>query len=252
MTELKRELGIFSCTMLVAGNMIGIGIFVTAGRIYGLLPDPRWIFAAWVFGGLLSLAGGLSYAELATRFPRAGGGYVYLREAYGPLMGFLAGFSSSMVTIPGTAAFLSIGFTKYAGIADPWTAKLVGLGLIWGISFINFWGVVWGAELQDLFMVLKLFLIFLLIGAGFFSGRGSFDHFAVSSAASIPYLFAFPLALVPVMYTYSGWDATVYVAGEVKNPGRTIPFSPSRFSSARSWSCSSTWPLPPSTSTRSR
>ena len=81
MTELKRDLGIFSCSMLVAGNMIGIGIFVTAGRIYGILPNPTLILIAWVLGGLLSLAGALSYAELSTRFPRAGGGYVYLREA---------------------------------------------------------------------------------------------------------------------------------------------------------------------------
>ena len=188
MTELKRDLGVFSCTMLVAGNMIGIGIFITAGRIYQTLPHPPAILAAWIVGGLLSLAGGLVYAELSTRFPRAGGGFVYITQAFGPFLGFLAGFSSSLVTIPGTAAFLAIGVTKYAGIMDPVVAKTVAVASILLISFVNDRGVLKGAWLQDSFMVLKL-------------------------------------ALIPVMYTYSGWDATVYVAGEVKDPARTLPFS---------------------------
>src|SRR3990167_6604620 len=179
MAELRRELGLFSCAMLVAGNMIGIGIFVTAGRIYHKLPDPNLILAAWVAGGFLSLAGGLVYAELATRFPRAGGGYVYIREAFGPLPGFLAGFSSSMVTIPGTAAFLAIGLTKYAGILDPFSAKGIAVALILLISLVNYWGVKWGAELQDAFMVIKLLLIVVLISAGFFSRNGSLENFSL-------------------------------------------------------------------------
>ncbi len=223
--ELKRELGLFSCTMLVAGNMIGIGIFITAGRIYQTLPNPTAILAAWVVGGLLSLAGGLVYAELSTRYPRAGGGYVYITQAFGPFLGFLAGFSSSMVTIPGTAAFLAIGVTKYAGILDSTIAKTVAVASILLISFINDRGVLKGAWLQDSFMVLKLVLIFGLIFAGFILGHGSFANFAVTTASSRPLIFAFPLALIPVMYTYSGWDATVYVAGEVKNPTKTLPFS---------------------------
>ena len=92
MTQLKRALGPYSTAFLVAGNMIGIGIFVTAGRIYSLLPNPLYILLAWVIGGFLSISGGLAYAELATRFPRAGGGYVFLREAFGPFWGFLSGF----------------------------------------------------------------------------------------------------------------------------------------------------------------
>lgn len=225
MTELKRELGAFSCTMLVAGNMIGIGIFVTPGRISSQLPHPQLILLAWLFGGFLSLAGALSYAELGTRFPRAGGGYVYLRKSFGPFMGFLAGFSSSLVTIPGTAAFLAIGFTKYAGISDLFVSKIVAVSLILLISLVNYWGVKWGAELQDGFMLLKLTLIFVLIAAGFFSGRGSFHNFALSSALPQSVWIALPLVMVPIMYTYSGWDATVYVAGEVQEPARTIPVS---------------------------
>ncbi len=225
MTELRRELGLFSCTMLVAGNMIGIGIFVTAGRIAGNLPNPYLIFTVWILGGLLSLAGALVYAELATRFPRAGGGYVYLREAFGPMTGFLSGFSSSLVTIPGTSAFLAIGFTQYAGITHPIMAQITAVSLIAGISIINYLGVKWGAELQDGFMVLKLLLIALLIVAGFLSRNGSLSNFAVSGSLPGSIWVMIPLAMVPVMYTYSGWDATVYVAGEVRNPSRTIPLS---------------------------
>ena len=201
MSELKRALGAFSCTMLVAGNMIGIGIFVTAGRIYSLIPDPKWILTAWVFGGILSLMGALSYAELGTRFPRAGGSYIYLREAFGPFFGFLAGLSSSLVTIPGTSAFLAIGFTKYAGIVNPYTAKSIAILLILGISYENYRGVKWGAELQNGFMVLKLSLIALLVLVGFWSGKGSFSHFAITGTFTQSLWVLFALALVPVMYT---------------------------------------------------
>ncbi len=220
MAELRRELTIFSCTLLVAGNMIGIGIFVTASRIYTLLPNPTYILLAWIVGGLLSLAGALAYAELASRFPRAGGGYVFSREAFGPMFGFLAGFSASLVTLPGTAAFLAMGFTRYAGISDPLTAKIIGIGLILSISYINYRGVTRGAILQDGFMVLKLALIFILIVAGFASMNGSLSHFLTALPSASPLL-----ALVPIMFTYSGWDASVYVAGEIKNPQKTLPFS---------------------------
>ena len=225
MNQLKRELGLFSCTMLVAGNMIGIGIFITAGRIYSTLPNPYYIFFAWVFGGLLSLIGALSYAELSTRFPRAGGGYVYLREAFGPLFGFLAGFSSSMVTLPGTTAFLAIGVTKYAGFTDPFIAKTTAVLLILSISYVNYRGVKWGSDLQNGFMLLKLSLIFILIFAGFLFGNGSFEHFSMAKELPHSFWVVFPLCLVPIMYTYSGWDATVYIAGEIKNPTRNIPLA---------------------------
>ena len=225
MSTLKRQLGLLSCTLLVAGNMIGIGIFVTAGRIATLIPHPGLILTAWVIGGLLSIAGGLAYAELATRFPRAGGGYIYIREAFGPMMGFLSGFSASMITIPGTAAFLAMGFARYAGITDPWLAKSIGISLILSISYINHRGLLKGAILQDTFMLLKLALIATLVIAGFGFGTGAWAHFHTHLPLSHSALIALPLALVPIMYTYSGWDATVYMAQEVIHPKRTIPLS---------------------------
>jgi|GEM_PF-70094 len=225
MSQLKRHLSLFSCTLLVAGNMIGIGIFVTAARLYNVLPHPGYIVLAWLIGGFLSVAGGLVYAELATRFPRAGGGYVFLKEAFGPLFGFLAGFSASLVTIPGTAAFLAMGFAKYAGISQALYAKGIGIALILVISYVNYRGVTRGAFLQNGFMVLKLALIGLLLLAGFASQNGSLMNLAQTGTLTLSLWVAVPLALVPIMYTYSGWDATVYVAGEVEHPKHTIPLS---------------------------
>lgn len=225
MAQLKRELGVFSGTLLVAGNMIGIGIFVTAGRIYTLLPNPGYIFLAWLVGGLLSLAGGLVYAELASRYPRAGGGYIFLSKSLGPMWGFLAGFTATLITIPGTAAFLAMGVTKYLGITNLWVDKTIGILAIVGIASINYRGVLRGAWLQDGFVLLKLSLIAGLVLTGFFSVQGSWEHFAMSAPLSMPFLAALPLALVPIMYTYSGWDATAFIAGEVKNPRKTLPFS---------------------------
>lgn len=225
MPDLKRHLNPFSCAMLVAGNMIGIGIFVTAGRIYTLLPNPMLILLVWLLGGALSLVGGLAYAEMASRFPRAGGGYVFLREAFGPFWGFLSGFSSGLVTIPGTIAFLAMGVSKYAGITTPLWAKCLGFFLIAVMSYINYLGVVRGARLQNGFMMLKFSLIFILIVAGFASMNGSFAHFTESVPLSQSPWILIVLAMVPVMYTYSGWDATVYVAGEVDNPRRTLPLA---------------------------
>jgi len=225
MNSFKRALGTRSATLLVAGNMIGIGIFVTAGKIIQVIPNPALVLGAWVLGGLLSIIGGLAYAELATRFPRAGGGYVFQKEAFGPMLGFLAGFSSSMITIPGTTAFLAMGFTRYIGVVDPLVSRMIGLSLIAGISWINYRGVTQGAVLQDGFMVLKWGLIVALVGAGFGWGHGSWAHFESSLPLTRPLWVALPLALVPIMYTYSGWDATVYIAQEITNPRRTIPRS---------------------------
>lgn len=225
MTELRRQLGLLSCTLLVAGNMIGIGIFVTATRIYSLIPNPSLILISWFIGGMLAIAGGLAYSELATRFPRSGGGYIYLTEAFGPLMGFLSGFSASLITIPGTAAFLAIGFTRYAGIADPTISKLIGITLIIVVSIINYFGVLRGARLQDGFMILKLGLIASLLIFGFGIGSGSWENIMSTEAMPLSLWTAIPLALVPIMYTYSGWDATVYVSQEIINPRRTIPRS---------------------------
>ena len=117
--ELKRQIGLFDAVMLIAGDMIGIGIFVTTGVIAETLPTPGGVLLVWVLGGLLALAGALSCAELSASLPYAGGDYIYIREAYGKLVGFLSGWSSFLVTFSGAIAFLAVGFNGFMSFFFP-------------------------------------------------------------------------------------------------------------------------------------
>lgn len=118
-TELKRQLSLFDAIMLIAGDMIGIGIFVTTGAIAETLPSPGGVLLVWLLGGLLTLTGALSCAELSASLPHVGGDYIYIREAYGKLMGFLSGWSSFLVTFSGAIAFLAVGFTGFLSFFIP-------------------------------------------------------------------------------------------------------------------------------------
>src|SRR4029077_1953909 len=115
--QLRRVLGLFSCTMLVVGNMIGVGIFTTPGRIATLLPSSGWVILAWVLGAVLAMSGALAYAELGAAYPEAGGNYVFLRESYGRLWGFLYGWSAAFITQSGTLAILAGGVPHVLGLA---------------------------------------------------------------------------------------------------------------------------------------
>src|SRR4051812_34595267 len=117
--ELKRQLGLFSAVMIICGDMIGSGIFFATGSIAETVPSPGGVLLVWVFGGLLALTGALSCAELSASLPYAGGDYVYIREAYGKLMGFLSGWSSFLVTFSGAIAFLAVSFTGFAAFFFP-------------------------------------------------------------------------------------------------------------------------------------
>src|ERR1019366_3193398 len=154
--NLKRCLGLFSCTMLVVGNMIGVGIFTTPGRIATLLPTSGWVLAAWVLGALLAISGALSYAELGAAYPEAGGNYVFLRESYGPLWGFLYGWSAAFITQSGTIAILAVGFTKYLGIESAGAVQLWAIGLIMVFGALNYIGVQVGAGVVDGITFLKM------------------------------------------------------------------------------------------------
>src|ERR1700690_4446474 len=136
--ELRRVLGLFSCTMLVVGNMIGVGIFTTPGRIALLLPTSGLVFLAWILGAGLAISGALSYAELGAAYPQAGGNYVFLRESFGPLWGFLYGWSAAFITQSGTVAILAVGFSKYAGITNPLTVQATAIGLILVFGTLNY------------------------------------------------------------------------------------------------------------------
>ncbi len=212
--------------MLVVGNMIGVGIFTTPGSVATKLPSASLIFLAWIVGAFLAICGALSYAELGAAYPQAGGNYVFLREAYGPVWGFLYGWTAAFITQAGTVAVLAIGFTKYAGISDASTAIAVSIGLIFLFGGLNYAGVKVGAGSLDVITSLKIISIVALVAAGMIFGQGDFSHFHATMAEHpIGLATAFATALIPIMYTYSGWNATVYVGSEVENPSRIIPLS---------------------------
>jgi APA family basic amino acid/polyamine antiporter len=225
--RLRRALGLFSCTMLVVGNMIGVGIFTTPGRIAALLPTSGLVFLAWCIGAVLAISGALSYAELGASYPQAGGNYVFLKESYGPAWGFLYGWSAAFITQSGTIAILSVGFSKYAGITSPWAVQLCAIGLILFFGSLNYIGVKVGAGVVDTITFLKILAILGFAAAGALFGHGSFSnvHPVWSHDPGFGIFAGLAMALIPIMYTYSGWNATVYVGSEVIQPSRTIPLS---------------------------
>lgn len=230
--------------MLIAGDMIGIGIFVTTGVIAATLPSSGGVLLVWTLGGLLALAGALTCAELSASLPYAGGDYVYIREAYGKLLGFLSGWSSFLVTFSGAIAFLAVGFTgflafffpvlggeraffpaSFAGLSVNINAgTLCSLAVVALISTLHCVGVRQGAVAQNIVSSLKIGSLLGIIVLGALFGRGDAAHFTplfdwekVSNAS------VFAAAFIPVIFAYSGWNAVIYIAGEVKEPERNLP-----------------------------
>ena len=243
-TELKRQIGLFSAVMLIAGDMIGTGIFISTGAIAETLPTPGGVLLVWLFGGLLALAGALTCAELAASLPYAGGDYIYIREAYGKLMGFLSGWSSFLVTFSGAIAFLSVilnGFMAFffpvLGSEDvlfslplpviPITVKigtLFSMGTVLVLSGLHCLGVRQGTVTQNILTILKIGALLGIILLGIFFGDGNSNHFEpLFDWEKIGNSSLFGAAFIPVIFAYSGWNAVTYIAGEVKDPEQNLP-----------------------------
>ena len=245
-TELKRELGIFDSVMLIVGSTIGIGIFVTTGFIAQQVSSPGIILLIWLLGGLLALAGALSCAELGSSLPYAGGDYIYLREAYGPLVGFLSGWASFFVTFSGSAASLAVGFTAFIAFFVPaleqtrslFSLEIFGLtlqlslasvfsiGVILFLSLIQVIGIRQGSWVQNFLTLLKIGALLGIVVVGVSVGKGSLSHFSpfwdFSQSTGLTIL---GTAFIPVIFTYAGWNAVIYMAGEVKKPATDLPYS---------------------------
>lgn len=224
---LKKSLGLVDATLLVVSSVIGVGIFFTPGAVATALPSRGWFFAAWLVGGLLSLAGALANAELGAMFPRAGGDYVYLREAYHPVAGFLVGWLSFFVIYAGTVATLAVGFADGVASFFP-MAPLAKQGLaafvILVTSGVNAMGARAGARVNNVSAFFKVGALVAIVLAGpLFFGKA-----APAPAASVgdgPVVLSFGAALSPVLFTYLGWNASVYVASEIRDVERTLPRS---------------------------
>lgn len=229
MTELRKELTLYGLTMVAIGSCIGSGIFLTPGQIAANLPSPPMILLVWIIGGVIALTGALSFAELGAQFPQAGGVYVYLKEGYGPLAGFLYGWGYLLVINSGAIAALTIAFASYAAFVIPMsdTARtLTAVGAIVVVTVVNVVRVKAAEVFSNLFTGLKLLGIAALIVVGFVAGSPDTMQMGATAdvAAGSPMgAAAFGLALIGVLWSYGGWQHASYVAGEAIDAPRTVP-----------------------------
>ena len=227
--ELPRVLGLWSVVGILIGTVIGSGIFVVPAEIATLVKAPALILSVWVLGGLLSFFGALCFAELGAAFPQAGGVYVYLREAYGPLIAFLFGWTLFLVIDSGAIAALSMAFSSkylpYFIPLSPVGIKVVALVFVAFLVAVNYVGVRYGALLQNGLMFIKFGAILAVTGAVLFFAQGDSAHFSSPAipAVSTGLMAAFGLAMVRTLWAYKGWEVTTYSAGELRNPTRDLP-----------------------------
>ncbi|HEX6942009.1 MAG TPA: amino acid permease [Gemmatimonadaceae bacterium] len=226
---LRRELGVFSCALMVVGGIIGSGIFFTPAEVARALPTGGWILAVWAIGGVVALAGALAYAELGAMMPDAGGGYVYIREAFGPLAAFLCGWMTLLLISTGALAAVAMGFSGYVERYVDLSAVGGRLGMatltILVLGVTNYLGVKPGAAVQNALTVAKIVALGALIVAGLALWASVGPPVPVPDApAARSSLFAgFAAAFVAVLFTIGGWQQLNMVAGEIKRPEWTIP-----------------------------
>jgi APA family basic amino acid/polyamine antiporter len=241
---LERRLGPLDAAAVIVSNVIGGGILFTPPQIAASVPSALLFLSTWAVGGLLAFFGAMAYAELASLRPRAGGEYVYLRDAYGPLAAFLTGWTSFVAGFAGAIATNAVFFAVYLGRFVPAagndTAFLVlplipgalqltfspqtvcALVLVWGLAFVHLRGVGPGTLVGNILATLKVGALVLFVALGFSIGEGNAANVAQGgSVAPTSWLFA----LIPIMFAYSGWNAAGYIAEEIRNPGRNVPRS---------------------------
>jgi len=223
----RRALNTFDATMVVVGGIIGSGIFILPSVVAQRLPSAGLVLVAWLVGGAIALAGALAFAELASLFPKAGGEYVYLREAYHPLVAFLFGWASLLMIQGGGLGAVAITFSEYALrlIGRDFSAAAGAAIAILVVAAVNIVGVKPGSRLLNVLVILKLGALAVLIGGGLLLGRPSAaPHPAPEPAAAsgLPIL-AFGAALVPILFAYGGWQSVNLLAEETNEPRRTLP-----------------------------
>ena len=228
--KLKRVLSLLDATMINTGGIIGSGIFMVPATVAMLTGSSSLFFMVWIAGGIVSLFGALSVAELGAAMPRAGGQYVYLSEAYGPVWGYLYGWSAVAVINTASIAAVGVAFSEYLRFFFPITdisIKGIAVATIVLLTIINILDVKSGARFQNLFTISKLGAIFGIIILGLVMEGGSNQNLIpfFSNQSFTELVGPLGLAMVSVLWTFDGWIFITYVAGEVKNPGRNIPLS---------------------------
>ena len=220
--DLTRSVGLWRATAMVVGTIIGASIFVQPANVTGAVPSVGGVFAVWLVAGLLTLCGALVCAELVSAFPRTGGVYVFLKEAFSPAAGFVWGWAMFWSMHSGIIAAISVVFARYVGYVmplGPWGIRAVAIGTILLLSAINYLGVREGSALQTAFTVVKVAAIAGIIVAGCWLGRAVPRHFVTGGAGASRW----GPALVAGLFAFGGWHMVTYAAGETFDPARTIP-----------------------------
>jgi APA family basic amino acid/polyamine antiporter len=238
--ELARELGPWHATAVVVGTIIGSGIFLVPKEMMVAVGSAKLVYLAWIVGGVLSLFGALTYAELGALKPEAGGEYVYIRDAYGPLLGFLYGWTWFLIAKPASIGSITLGLTRVLGTFHAFaflanSAVTFPLTVTWGqlfaiaatlaISFLNYLGIKKAGDFQLFFTVLKVVMIVAIIGIGFSYSGGSFGNFGTAFPGAKGGMAGFMVALVAALWAYDGWNDLNMVSGEVRDPQRNIPLA---------------------------
>ena len=246
-SSLRRDLTLANGTAIVVANMIGAGIFGITGFLAGDLGKPSLVLGIWLAGGLVALAGCLCYAELAINLPRSGGEYVYLREAWGPAWGFLSGWISFFAGFAAPIAAAALLFSEYLAHFFPalsprsppgmlstsstWIhtgyGHLLAVGIVAVFALVNILGVRFAGKIQNVLTSLKVGILGAFLMLAFLMGKGSVAHFSAEAVRTSHHNLGAQCAvsLIFVMFAYSGWNATTYVAEEMKAPERTLPAS---------------------------
>lgn len=257
--EFKQELGLFDSTMIVVGSMIGSGIFIVSADIARTVGSSGFLILVWVITGIMTLIGALSYGELAVMFPKAGGQYIYLREAYNPLVAFLYGWTLFAVIQTGTIAAVGVAFAKFTSVVVPFfsesnyiltisqfkisTSQLLAIVSVLILTAVNVLGIREGKFVQNIFTVSKTIVLIGLILLGIFVGSNAeaisanfsnmwygkwlknSNGFIIESLSGLLLIAAIGSAMVGSLFSSDAWNNITFIAGEVKNPKRNLPLS---------------------------
>jgi APA family basic amino acid/polyamine antiporter len=229
MAKLAKELTLYGLIMVAIGSCIGSGIFVTPSQIAGLIPSSGLILLVWALGGLIALTGALTFGELGSLFPQAGGIYVFLKEAYGGWLGFLYGWAYLVIITSGSIAVLSLAFSHYLSFFLPMDSTwktITSIITIALLTTLNVFRAKFGEIFSNIFTGLKIIGILIIICTGLLLGDSnlSFKDFGFTGSSSAG-ISSFGVALTGVLFSYGGWQHASFLAGETKNPSRNVPIA---------------------------
>jgi APA family basic amino acid/polyamine antiporter len=236
--ELARELGVAHAAAIVVGTIIGSGIFLVPAEMMQAVGSAGLVYLAWIVGGFLSFFGALTYAELSAMKPQAGGEYIYMRDGYGPVGGFLYAWTWFLISKPGSIATITTGLVRILGTFAAFSflphvittrpvpityGTLVAIAAVILVSALNYIGVKKAGDFHLFFTVLKIAMILAIVVAGFTYARGTWGNFSSSFAGAKGGIAGFVAALVAALWAYDGWNMVTTVSGEIRNPQRTLP-----------------------------